>query len=43
MSSSSTFLLTGHYREHDPANISSLAADKQTQLEKDVLGTTWYG
>jgi hypothetical protein len=31
------FLLTGHYREREPANISSLTAERQTQLERDML------
>jgi hypothetical protein len=30
-------LLTGHYREREPASISSLAADIQTQLRRDVF------
>ncbi len=29
-------LLTGHYQKREPVNISSLAADRQTQLERDV-------
>jgi hypothetical protein len=35
-------VLIGHYREREPANISSLASDRQTQLKRDVLGATWY-
>ena len=30
-------MLTGNYLKREPANISSLAADRQTQLESDVL------
>jgi hypothetical protein len=30
-------VLTGNYQKHEPANISSLAADRQTQLLRDEL------
>jgi hypothetical protein len=30
-------MLTGHYQKHEPANISSLVADRQTQMRRDVL------
>jgi hypothetical protein len=30
-------LLTGHYQEREPANISSFAAVRQTQVWRDVL------
>jgi hypothetical protein len=33
---SSCGVLTGHY-EHEPANISSLAADRQNRIRRDVL------
>jgi hypothetical protein len=30
-------MLTGHYQKCEPANISSLTADRQTQVRRDVL------
>jgi hypothetical protein len=30
-------MLTGHFWKSEPANISSLASDRQTQLRRDVL------
>jgi hypothetical protein len=30
-------VLTGHYQKHEPANISSLAAERRTQMRRDVL------
>jgi hypothetical protein len=34
-------LLAGHYWKREPANISSMAADRQTHLEERCVEGTW--
>ena len=38
-----SLLLTGHLLNPAPTNISSLAAERHTQMERDVFEVTWCG